>query len=300
MRIPKWLLKVLYKIFVESPLRIVGKPVYRTMIAIELAIHRYLLSGQNEGNRTGQEQVNTHLTAIIKTFERPEAVMRLVASIKVKYPDLHIIVADDSHHAQEIDGVETILLPYNQGATVGRNAALSRVKTKYFLLLDDDFVFYRHTDLEKSLSILDANRQIDIMGGEVVDLPFFTVSDYSQASLFPTDAKATLPQGSSIAGLPVFDMVANFFLARTDRVKVVGWDPNLKNLAHADFFTRAKGVLSTVFNRELKVLHAKTPFDAVYMKDRNDVTFDRAVLLYRYDHKKTRPESDQRDAGSKT
>lgn len=300
MRIPKGFLKVIYKIFVESPLSIVGKPVYRTMTAIELAIHRYLVSGQSDGDPTRQELVNTHLTAIIKTFERPEAVRRLVASIKVKYPDLHIIVADDSQYAQEIDGVETILLPYNQGATVGRNAALSRVKTKYFLLLDDDFVFYRLTDLENPLSILDANQQIDIIGGEVVDLPFFTVSDYSQAALFPTDKKATLPKGSSIAGLPVFDMVANFFLARTDRVKVVGWDPNLKNLAHADFFTRAKGVLTTVFDHELKVLHAKTPFDTVYMKDRNDVTFDRAVLLYRYDHKKTPPENDQKDAGLKT
>jgi len=273
----------LYKTFVDGPLILIGKPLYRITIAIELAIHRALLARQKRDIRPSQELVNSHLTAIIKTFERPESLNRLVTSIRKKYPDLHIIIVDDSRHPQKLDGVETIIMAYNQGATVGRNEALSHVKTKFFLLLDDDFVFYRHTNLEMSLSILDSNQQIDIIGGEVVDLPFFTTSDYSQARLFPTNAQATMPSGSSIAGLPVFEMVANFFLGRTERVQLVGWDPALKNLAHSDFFTRAKGVLTTVFNQDLKILHARTPFDTVYMTDRNDVTFDRAVLLYRYD-----------------
>ena len=283
MRVPKRLMVALYKTFVDGPLILIGKPLYRITIAIELAIHRALLARQKRDIRPSQELVNSHLTAIIKTFERPESLNRLVTSIRKKYPDLHIIIVDDSRHPQKLDGVETIIMAYNQGATVGRNEALSHVKTKFFLLLDDDFVFYRHTNLEMSLSILDSNQQIDIIGGEVVDLPFFTTSDYSQARLFPTNAQATMPSGSSIAGLPVFEMVANFFLGRTERVQLVGWDPALKNLAHSDFFTRAKGVLTTVFNQDLKILHARTPFDTVYMTDRNDVTFDRAVLLYRYD-----------------
>jgi glycosyltransferase involved in cell wall biosynthesis len=295
-RIPKGILIALYSTFVEGRFRIIGKPLYRIIVSVELAVHQALVSLQNDHVKTGNKQVNRELTAIIKTYERPEALKRLIRSIQIQYPRLHIIVADDSREPQMIKGVETIILPYNQGATVGRNEALNRVKTKYFLLLDDDFVFYRHTKLENPLSILDSNPQIDILGGEVVDLPFFTASDYRNVTLFPTTAKPTMPEGSFIAGLPAFDMVANFFLGRTERVKLVGWDPNLKNLAHSDFFTRSRGVLTTVFYKDLKILHARTPFDTVYMKDRNDITFDKALLLYRYDRQSPLSENDQSES----
>lgn len=48
------------------------------------------------------------LTAIIKTFERPYAVKRLVKTIKRRYPSLHIIVVDDSKQSIEIAGVEYV------------------------------------------------------------------------------------------------------------------------------------------------------------------------------------------------
>ena len=283
MNIPKGVKKALDNIFVNGRLRIIGKPLYKIVVAFELAVHRALVSLQYNESEIEKKRIYNDLTAIIKTFERPGALNRLIRSIQIQYPGLHIIVADDSREPQMIEGVETIPMPYNQGATVGRNEALSRVKTKYFLLLDDDFVFYRNSKLETPLSILESSPQIDILGGEVVDLPFFTVSDYSNAELFPTDAQPNFPEGSSIAGIPVFNMVANFFIGRTERIKLVGWDPNLKNLAHSEFFTRAKGILTTVFYKDLKILHARTPFDTVYMKDRNDITFDKAILLYRYD-----------------
>ncbi len=263
------------------------------LVSLELAIHKVLVNWEQGKGISAQDKINKEITIIIKTFERPQAIRRLIKSIKTQYPQIKIIVADDSYQPQSIAGAEVIHLPYNQGATVGRNEALNRVMTKYFLLLDDDFVFYRHTKLAPVHSVIESHPEIDIIGGEVVDLPFFTVGDYQNAKLFPTANKPTMPPGCMIAGLPVYDMVPNFFLGRTERVRSIGWDPNLKNLAHADFFTRAKGVLTTVFFSDFKVLHARTPFDTEYMKDRNDVTFDRAILLYRYDQPKPGSPEDQ-------
>lgn len=289
MKLPKWLLTKLYNIFVEGRLRFIGKPLFGILVSIELAAHQVLTRWDMKGGYTNQDDLISELSIIIKTFERPKAIRRLVNSIKTQYPNLKIIIADDSRRPQSIRGVEVIHLPYNQGATIGRNEALNRVKTKYFLLLDDDFVFFKHTKLVPALSIIESHPEIDIIGGEVVDLPFFTVGHYQNAKLFPTNSQPIVPPGTKIGGLPVYNMVANFFLGRTDRVKLVGWDPELKNLAHADFFTRAVGVLTTVFCSDLKVLHARTPFDSEYMKNRNDVTFDRAILLYRYGY--TSPDS---------
>jgi len=90
------------------------------------------------------------------------------------------------------------------------------------------------------------------------------------------------PVGSNISGLPVYDKVANFFICRTDRIKEVGWDTKLKKLEHADFFTRAKGVLLTVYNENLACLHASTPFDKKYMEFRNDCSVERFIIMKRY------------------
>lgn len=295
MKLPKGTLTALHKVFVNGPLRFIGKPLYQSIIPAELAIHRYFYARHEIDAGLGLDLVNEHLTAIVKTFERPKILRRLVDSIKEKYPDLHIIVVDDSRDPQKIDGVETIILPYNQGVTVGRNEALARVRTKYVLQLDDDFVFYRHTRLEDALVILDENPQIDIMGGDVVDLPFFTAVDYSQQRVLPTGAKSTMPPGSVIDELPVYDIVAQFFLGRTERVKRVGWDPNLSKLDHTDFFSRAKGTLTTVFNKDLKILHARTPYDILYMTIRTDDSMDRAVLLYRYEQLRSQAENTNSD-----
>lgn len=226
--------------------------------------------------------VDEKLTAIIKTFERPGTIERLIKSIKHFYPKMNVIIADDSKKTIQLDGVTVITMPYDSGVSAGRNRALSEVKTEYVLLLDDDFIFYYKTDFDEALKLMEENLKIDIMGGEVVNLPSFKANDYRNANLHPTDAKATTPQGNYIARMPVYDKVPNFYIARTDRLRLVGWDNRLKRLDHADFFTRAKGILTTVFNKNFKILHAQTPFNKSYMKKRNDVENDRIILHQKY------------------
>ena len=224
------------------------------------------------------------VTALVKTFERPNVLQRLIGSIKRVYPDLGVIVVDDSRHPVELDGVTTIAMPYDTGISAGRNEGLRHVTTKYVLLLDDDVVLFRGTGLGKALAKIEQHAEIDIMGGQLVELPSLQPRPpaYVTGTVFSTDATPRLQIGSTVGGLTVCTKVSNFFLARRDRLRLVPWDPELKRMEHADFFTRALGVLVTVFNPDLKCLHARTPFDSAYMAKRLDLAASRQILADRY------------------
>jgi hypothetical protein len=151
-------------------------------------------------------------------------------------------------------------------------------------VLDDAAVFYRRTRLAEALRLLEREPEIDVMGGQLVDLPLLTQRPPAAiaGSIFATAAEPLHPPGSSVGGLRVLEKVPNFFLARRERLRLVGWDEGLKLMEHADFFTRAVGVLTTVFNPRLKCLHARTPFDDAYMAKRLDLAEYRRILDARY------------------
>jgi glycosyltransferase involved in cell wall biosynthesis len=276
-------LKSLFRrFFIFGPLNFIGRRLYDTVIGAELAVQRALDFIFPGAPRHGSALADEHLTAVVKTFERPQVLRRLVASLRRWYPRLKVIVVDDSRKPDPLEGIETIVMPYDSGISVGRNEALARVTTRYVLILDDDFVFTRHTDLEAALVIMESHPPIDILGGRVVDLPFFQSVDYRRTRLYPTTNEPTLPAGSRIGGLPVLDKVANFFLARTERLRLVPWDPHLKKMEHADFFTQARGVLTTVYDARLRCLHAKTPFELSYRRKRFDLAREYEILQERY------------------
>lgn len=223
------------------------------------------------------------LTVLVKTFERPTILRRLIAGIKRLYPALKIVVVDDSRTPVYLDGVETITLPYDSGVSAGRAAGLLHITTDYVLVVDDDFVFYRSTRLSPALELMERHCEIDIMGGQMIRLPFFQRAPRSLIGpLWSDEATPPVPVGSYIGGLEVAAKVPNFFIGRRERIALVGWDPEIRRLDHADFFTRALGVLTTVYNPELRCLHATTPFDAPYMEKRLDIRGDLGYLSVRH------------------
>jgi glycosyltransferase involved in cell wall biosynthesis len=251
------------------------------VVTAELALERTV-------DRLGRRPPTDHvllpeLTVLVKTFERPPILRRFVDSVRRFYPDLAIIVVDDSREPKPLESVETITMPYDSGLSAGRNEGLRRVSTKYVLVLDDDFVFFRHTRLGPALEAMEQHPEIDIMGGQVVNLPFYQRLPRSLGGpLYPSPELSHVPLGRSIGGFAVAAKVPNFFVARRERLALVPWDPRLKLVEHADFFTRALGVLTTVFNPHLRCLHARTPFDATYMRKRMDFAASVEVLQQRY------------------
>jgi hypothetical protein len=274
--------KYIFRQFANGKIPIIGPPLYRFVINHELRIQLLIDTHHKKPDINEQEFANQNLTAVVKTFERPELLKRLIISIKRYYPDLPIIVVDDSKKPTVINGVQTIVLPFDSGVSLGRIEGVKEVKTKYMLLLDDDFIFYRHTNLVDALNILEQYPQIDIMGGQVVNLPYFSSIDYTDGLIYPTSADPHTHQNLMIGDLPVFDIVANFFIGQTEKIRLISWTPELKRIDHNDFFTRAKGVLTTVYNQELKCLHARNPYDTDYMHIRSNNAHDREILKNRY------------------
>lgn len=207
------------------------------------------------------------LTLIIKTFERQYAVTRLVKSIRRRYPSSNIIVVDDSRVPVDIEGVTLLKLPYDTGISFGRNIALDRCNTTFFLLLDDDFVFSYRQNLSTLCKFMRAHKSVDITGGRYIDLPLWIIHDFHAQKLREPVAPI-IPLGTQIDGRIVSDKVQNYFIGRTQTVRAVKWNPVLKVMEHTDFFRRARGRLVTVHDPSMLILHVKWPFDLHYLRKR--------------------------------
>ena len=222
------------------------------------------------------------VTIIIKTLDRCDCLINLLDSIFKKYPKIRVLVGDDS----EISSKERILSKFNQynlqyynlekdcGLSAGRNFLLNKIQTKYFVLADDDFVFDQKTNLERAVQILE-EKKLDIIGGYIRnykivksnwDRPFVLIQKILKYEL-PTNYIGTLKmEGNTfyadytVHSFPEFaetDLVLNFFLAKTERIKEIhGWDPKLKLQEHTEFFYRVKlNNLKVGFTNELSVQH---------------------------------------------
>ena len=260
---------------VRGRLRTIARPAYRALIGAQVAAASLV--------SLRPDPVDTScITAVIKTFERPKACARLVRSLQRLYPTMPIVVVDDSREPRPIPGTSLVRLPFDSGVGAGRQAGLERVETPFLLNLDDDFLLYRGTRLGGALDALSRHSQLDLIGGLVIDLPLFITHDFRRASLFPTKASAKVAPGTFFGAVEVLDKVPNFFLARTDAVRAVGWNPRLKRLDHADFFTRAKGKIVSGLLEEFRVLHLRDPFELDYRVFRDDLGPDLAVLRAAY------------------
>jgi hypothetical protein len=111
--------------FVHDPHTIEGRPrplaanAYRALVAQELLVARALDALLHERSAGGEATAG--VTAVIKTFERPRILRRLVESIGRLYPSLSIVVVDDSRDPVQSPGVRTITMPYDSGVGGGRN-----------------------------------------------------------------------------------------------------------------------------------------------------------------------------------
>ena len=93
-------------------------------------------------------------------------IIKINKTIASTYP---IIICDDSKDAQYnkeyiMDkfndlNINYIITGFDTGVSKGRNILINNVKTKYFVLCDDDFIFTKQTNL------LHMKEQLDILGG---------------------------------------------------------------------------------------------------------------------------------------
>jgi glycosyltransferase involved in cell wall biosynthesis len=172
-----------------------------------------------------------NITFIIHTYKRPGCVKRLIESIKDFYPDIPVLVYDDTE--------------FDRGLSWGRNHLVSQVKTPYFLLLDDDFVFTADTKIERLYE--KAEQGYDVVAGALLE-----------NSILHYEGRYELEDGV-LRYIPTteepLDYVLNFFVGRTEKFKECKWDEELKLGEHTAFFFAHKGKLKIAYDSSAIAKH---------------------------------------------
>lgn len=238
------------------------------------------INNQNKGEILTMQNV----TFIIKTFERPSCIKRLVKSIYKKYPDASILIADDSDSSckeylekkYSVKSLEVFELEKDQGLSFGRNYLVDRVKTKYFVLLDDDFVFDSKTDIQAGLDLIEKSN-LDILGGYIRNycmedgfvsyvkliiqnlIKYEKPANYMGTFSFDEDERKLYVKRirNDFPEYKETDIVLNFFIAKTDVIRTINrWDDELKLQEHTAFFYKAKlNKLKIAFTNKFSVQH---------------------------------------------
>lgn len=210
-----------------------------------------------------------NITFIIKSYERKSCVEDLVNSISLYIVDPIIIIVDDSHEPLEFNlkvDVSVFYVGHNLGLSYGRNFAVSKVKTEYFILLDDDFLFTNKTDISFLLETL-LKYGADIVGGVCIDFGF--KKRIYNGTYIIEDKLLTLDVSNTREKIKKVDFCLNFFIARTNAVKSFLWDDEIKiHREHDDFFLRAKNLGINVYHNDYVEIEHHPNTNPIYYKDR--------------------------------
>lgn len=220
-----------------------------------------------------------NVTIVIKTFERPSCLKRLVKSIRQYYSYIKIIIVDDSR--EPINTPLTNLCDYyhinfDSGVSYGKNFGLKKVTTKYYLLCDDDLVFGKETVLEKMYEVLEKGIF------SLVSCNYMDHFNNTNLKLGCLRFEGTIDIENGVLQhrfkqnrgyldqLPIYDILHNFFMADTQKMLMYPWDERLKTCDHTDFFLMLKTT---------KILCTKLENVMIYHKPQNDKFYKQ----YRYE-----------------
>jgi len=195
-----------------------------------------------------KRKIIRNTTLMVKTFQRPDCMDRLLKSIDQFYGkygnDLKIIIGDDSSEENEPlqirNKVAYYKLPFDTGSGATRNFLLDEIDTEYIIYLDDDYVFTKNTRFEEFVTILEEYKDIDIVAGCCFDKGVKR-RDFN-GLLVPSAKKGMLEfkrgrqKGKRWGGrIRIVDIVENFWAGRTEKIKQVRWRPDLKTVEHIVF-----------------------------------------------------------------
>ncbi|XP_070553778.1 beta-1,4 N-acetylgalactosaminyltransferase 1-like [Ptychodera flava] len=231
--------------------------------------------------------INAKVTVVTKTFERYPAVKRLISSVHNFYPNITILVADDSEFPEKIrvTNVKQYIMPFAEGWFAGRNLVVSQVRTKYFLWVDDDFVFTNGTRLETFVEKFEhPNVTVDYIGGTFGD-EFGKANQISNCygcrrlEYQPGDEEGDClairkwKHYHQVAEFPQCfwaDGTDNFFMARTSSVRKVGFDPFFERVGHFEYFIDSLGTMRMMGCTDVNIMHKSDRSNPKYNKFRGN------------------------------
>ncbi len=187
-----------------------------------------------------------NVTFGITTFNRPMLLRQLIDSIRLRYPSVRIVVADNGDEQVTLpDNVQVIRLPFDCGLSRARNALIDHLQTDYLLVLEDDFQFTDETDIEPLRQVLDSAADVGVVGGAIRGIDGRVTCyalDIEVCRQTMRVREATHRVEITPSGIPyrICDMVWNFALFRRTMLHEHRWVDALKIGEHCPFFYEVK------------------------------------------------------------
>ena len=242
----------------------------------------WLIKGDRYPTKEEQEAVRENVTFIAKSFERKHLIKGFCRSIHRYYPGARIIIADDSKEPLQVneDNATVIHLPFNSGLSAGLQKALEQVQTPYVMRMDDDELLTIRTKVHRELQYLQKHPEMDLIGfGHTTAIrlhsPMFNFREYFKQPMNDAPGKLKIPHMTKLDDNHiVLGKVANIYLARTAKMREVGFDENIKVIDHHEFFWRAAGIITSAAALDTVVFHRHNPYLRQYIKYRSDYRND--------------------------
>ena len=271
----------------KTPLAAVLSLTWKALAVLHLACLElwWKLSRAPMPSKEEQALVAENATFVFKSFQRHSMAKRLYRNIRRYYPQVRVVIADDSREPLRIcdSNLMIVTLPFNSGLSRGLNAALEQVQTPYVIRMDDDELLTPYSNFHGHLQYLMNNPQVDLVGISPRNLPLRggwkkKITAYNRFSMSDAPMPLKIPHMTRLdTDHIVLGKVANIFIARTEPYRAVGYDNNIRMIDHHEFFFRAAGHLVSVLECNSYVLHSHNVFDQKYQAYRNDTKAD---LLY--------------------
>lgn len=195
------------------------------------------------------------VTIIVPTFHRRGYLRDCLRILEENLPECDVVVASDDGTAPfpQMHKAWWISLPYDSGLTAKRNAAVNLVGTKYALIASDDFDFSspeaRKGVIEMAM-VLKYNTNVDVVAGRVNNKPYEGNLEYVPGEYIKEHRthKGLMPFILKPLTLWKIDIAANYFLARTEVLKEIPWDEEIRPIGgeHVDFFLDLKAANKVV------------------------------------------------------
>ena len=284
--------KDIFKKLAKSPLAGLLSLIWKAVTGVQIALLElgWKLSGAPMPTAEEQALMAQNVTFLFKSFQRQPMAKRLCRNIRRFYPDVQIVIADDSLEPLQIEDerVRIIHLPFNSGLSRGLNAALASVQTPFVIRMDDDELLTPYSNFHGHLRYLLEHPQVDLVGVSPRNLPL--VGDWKKRGrTYEKYAMANAPKPLKIPHMTRLDAdhivlgkVANIFIARTESFRAVGYDDQIRMIDHHEFFFRAAGNLVSVLECNSYVLHDHNSFDRQYQRYREDIKGDSIYIRQKH------------------
>ena len=237
--------KIVKKIM-YGPLSLAAAWAFRCISDMEYLyfIEKWKRAGWKKPDQSEIDFICENVTIIFKSFERQKMAKRLYRNIQSYYPGIRVIIADDSSKPLDLqdDSLQVIQLPFNSGLSYGLNRALEKVETPYVMRMDDNELLTVKTCLGAQVKFLEMHPEVDLVGFCTLTAircmnPDEEVSRFTSFSMKGAPKPLRIPHMTQIDGNHfVMGKVPNLYVARTDKVRSIGWDENIRMLDHQDFF----------------------------------------------------------------